>query len=700
MENFPAWVAANPIASFTILLFASLTIPPLVERLKLPGLVGLLLAGVVLGPYGLRLLDPDSETIKLLSDIGKIYLMFVAGLEIDMRAFRRTRNRSLSFGLATFLMPLITGTILGHVFGFGWNASILIGSLFASHTLLAYPLVQRLGVARNEAITVTVGATIFTDIGALLVLAICVSIHQGEFSWFSLPIQLGSLAIYSAAVLFGLDWLGKEYFRRTGNEEGNQFLFILLALFLASVGAQVIHIENIVGAFLAGLAVNDVLGHGAVKEKVEFVGGVLFIPFFFVAMGLLIDLPTFTQTLGTELLLVVAVVGGLVGSKFLAAFVVKGLHRYSWIEALSMGSLSLPQVAATLAAALVGFQVGLLTEAVFNSVIVLMLVTSVLGPVLTQRFASQLPMPDREADAIAPPVLPTTNGYSSPQSRQPMTVIVPVHNPATEPYLIEMATLLVRHQGGIVMPLAIAHASSSLNDAEFSAILQRNRAVLKQAVESSSNLGAKAHPLLRIDQDVALGISYAAKEQDADLVLMGYGDITTLQARLLGNIIDQVFRTSPCPVAVMRLLASPSSLTHILVPIWDILPHTLGMIAFARALAIANQGSVTVLSLFSPSISQAKQDEYRHQLTQHFHCQEEESLEKQNLTPGKTVLKFKAIASPDFTTVILRTAQHFDLVVLNATDIHPTRGLLTHDSATPIIQHLNRSMVLFSSPNE
>ena len=691
MENFPAWVATNPLASFTILLFASLTIPPLVERFKLPGLVGLLLAGVVLGPHGLKLLNPNSETIKLLSDIGKIYLMFVAGLEIDMRAFHRTRNRSLSFGLVTFLVPLATGTLLGQAFGFGWNASILIGSLFASHTLLAYPVVQRLGVVRNEAITVTVGATIFTDIGALLVLAVCISIHQGEFSWFSLFIQLGSLAIYAATVLLGLDRLGKEYFRRTGNEEGNQFLFILLALFLASVGAQFIQIDKIVGAFLAGLAVNDVLGRGAVKEKVEFVGGVLFIPFFFIAMGLLIDLPAFTETLASEFLLVAAVVMGLIGSKFLAALVVKQLYRYSWVETLTMGSLSLPQVAATLAATLAGLQAGLLTEAVFNSVIVLMLVTSILGPVLTQRFARQLPLPAIETEPGAQARLPV---FNTDQPSHAMTVMVPVQNPATEPYLMEMATLLARHQGGTVMPLAIAQTSASLNAPEFTETLQQNRALLHQAIESTTQVGIQATPLLRIDRDVGLGISHAAKEQDANLILMGYSNITTVQARLLGNVIEQVFRSSPCPVAVMRLSTSPKLLTRILVPIWDVSPQTLQLMALAQRIATANQGKVTILYHCSPSTDSAKQAELPLKLTQQLQT-------NQQWEPTLSAsVKIKAISNTDIATTVLRTAQHFDLIVLNAANVHPARGFIATDWGSFLLQSINCSIVLFSMPNE
>lgn len=277
----------SPIIAFTILLLVIFTVPPIFERIRLPGLFGLLIAGVVLGENGLNLLNSESETIKLLSEIGKVYLMFVAGLEIDLGQFRKTKNRSIGFGSLTFLVPLIAGVIVGRLFNFSWNTSVLIGSLLASHTLLAYPIVSRLGVVTNEAVTVTIGATIFTDTGALLVLAVCVGIHGGEFTALSLITLLIGLAIYSAVVLFGFDWAGKEFFRRSGDEQGNQFLFILLALFIASVGAQVIGVEKIVGAFLAGLAVNDVLGRSPVKEKVEFIGSVLFIPCFFRGHGII-----------------------------------------------------------------------------------------------------------------------------------------------------------------------------------------------------------------------------------------------------------------------------------------------------------------------------------------------------------------------------------------------------------------------------
>lgn len=345
----------EPITTFVLLLAIVLITPPIFERFKLPGLVGLLMAGVLFGGSGLGWLSADSDIMKLFSEIGKIYLMFVAGLEIDMDLFQKTRDRALGFGAMTFAIPLLGGIAIGLFFGFGWLAAVLIGSLLASHTLLAYPIVQRLGIVGNEAVTVTVGATIFTDIGSLLVLAICLGVNQGDFSALKLAILLGSLTLYTIAVLVGLKQLSRLFFRRTGQDEGNQFLFVMLSVFLCALGAQLIGVESIIGAFLAGLAINSVIGDGPVKEKTEFLGSVLFIPMFFVAMGLLLDLDAFGDIL-QSINLPLMIVGTLLLTKGLASLGARFLYGYSRAETLTMWSLSIPQVAATLAAALVGYE--------------------------------------------------------------------------------------------------------------------------------------------------------------------------------------------------------------------------------------------------------------------------------------------------------------------------------------------------------
>lgn len=696
MEQLLSALPHNPLVAFTILLMVTLILPPIFEKLRLPGLVGLLFAGVILGKDGLHLLDPHSESIKLLSDIGKIYLMFVAGLEIDMAEFRRTKDRSLGFGIMTFLIPLLVGIFVSRLFNFSWNTSVLIGSLLASHTLLGYPIVQRLGVVKNQSVMVTIGATIFTDIGALLVLAICVSIHAGQFSAASLIFQLVALALYAVAVLFGLDWGGREYFRRTGDEESNQFLFVLFAVFLVSVAAQIINIDKIVGAFLAGLAINDVVGEGPVKEKVEFLGSTLFIPFFFVGMGLLLDIPSFLTTMQFQFPLVVGIVGGLIGSKFGAALTAKTLYRYSWHEGLTMWSLSLPQVAATLAAALVAYEAkntagqGLINEAVFNSVIVLMLVTSILGPVLTSKFAPKLPIPktvkedSQKSGTSLEEWLPQSH---SAMPSSPFRVVIPIYNPHTQRDLIEMGALIARRKSGFIVPVSIATAHVHMDDPQLNNHLQQSQALLERALQISQEFDVQAQPTIRIDDDVAHGISRTAREKDANLIIMGWSQNTGLRARLFGTVIDTIFWSSHCPVAVMRLLDKPINLHRLLVPVRDISPAIVGIIRFAQLLANANEGSVTLLHVCDRKTSPEQIASFKEELMAVI---EESGFQAK--------CKIKIIAHDDVGKVITRASTAFDLVILRSFRRRTAGGLAVSDLTTELLKKLTCSLVLFGEP--
>ena len=675
----------TPIVSFTILLAVILTVPPIFERLRLPGLVGLLVAGVILGPSGIKLLSSEDQIMNLFTDIGKIYLMFVAGLEIDLAEFRKTKERSLGFGLATFALPLIGGIVVGRLFGFGWNSSVLIGSLLASHTLLGFPIVNRLGVVTNEAVTVTIGATIFTDIAALLVLAICVSIHAGEFSIASLATQLITLGLYSATILFGLDWAGKEYFRRTGDEESNQFLFVLLAVFMASVGAQLINVDKIVGAFLAGLAVNDVVGRGPVEEKIEFVGSTLFIPFFFVGMGLLLDVQAFVESLTTNLGLTLGIVVALVIGKFLAAAIAKFLYRYSWNQTLTMWSLSMPQVAATLAAALASFSVGFISESVFNGVIVLMLVTSILGPLMTTTFASKLPQPKID--------LKPDNGlkkeeYPEDGLPHPFTVVVPVYNPLTVRYLVEMAALLARHESGFIVPLSIAQAHVHMDETEIDDAMRMSRRLVNRAVTISKEFQVEAKPDIRIDDDIAEGISRTAKEQNANLIVMGWSEISGLRARLFGNIINNVFWSCHCPVAVMRLLDEPINIHSILVPLKHLTPQTSREITFSLMFADTNQGEVIFLHVCDPRTTEQQINDFESQLS---------TLISQLGFNVKTTIK--TIRHDDISQVITEESKYVDLVILRSIRRRTAGGLTVSNVTMEVIQNLTCSMLLFGEPH-
>src|SRR5213594_3461787 len=349
--------------AFAVILF----VPPLCARVGLPAAVGLLLAGVAFGPNGLHVTKEGMPVLTFLAEVGKLLIMFFAGLEIDLAQAKRTGGHSLLFG-----------------------------SLLASHTLIGYPIVQRLGLGGKRIVAVTVGATVLTDIASLMVLAVCLPIHTSGFSTGSFAMQIIELAIYVPVVVFGLSAVGKWLFRRKGYTNEYQVGFTLMVIALAGVGAELINLEAIIGAFLAGLAVNRAIKKSEAKDELEFVGNLLFIPAFFIAIGARIDVPVFIGTLINNLSLVAAIVGGLVGTKFLAAFVTQRLVGYTQMEGLLMWSLSLPQVAATLAAAVVAYNaknaagVRLIDEPVINTVVVLMVATSVLGPMLTERFGRTL----------------------------------------------------------------------------------------------------------------------------------------------------------------------------------------------------------------------------------------------------------------------------------------------------------------------
>jgi Kef-type K+ transport system membrane component KefB/nucleotide-binding universal stress UspA family protein len=673
-----SFFSEEPIFSFALLLAVILIVPIGFERLRLPGVLGLLVAGIVLGPQGFRLLSSDSQMMMLLSDIGLLYLMFVAGLEIDLAQLHQVKNRSLGFGSFTFLFPLITGIAIGRIFHFDWNASLLLGSLLASHSLMTYPIVRRLGVVSNEAVTVTIGATIFTDIGALVVLAICLGIGTGEFTLLKLLSLLVSLTLYVVLILLGFDRAGREFLRRSGADEGSQFLFLLLAVFLAALGAKLIGVEKIVGAFLTGLAVNDAVGDGPVKEKVVFVGSVLFIPIFFVNIGLLIDLSAFLKSF-SSLALAVAIIVGLIGSKWLAAFLAKQCYGYSWREQLTMWSMSVPQVATTLAATLVGNQAGLLSDSVLNSVVMMMLVTATLGPLIVSRVAIGLPLP---AAALAEE-LDNLRFSENPQHR-PFLAMVPISNPETEQQLLEMAALLVQPEGGSLVPLSIALVPLHLESQRLAAAVQRSEKLLGRAVAISQALGVRVNPLLRIDERIALGISRAAQEQKANLIVMGWGDRTSLQARLFGNTIDNVFWTAPCPVAVVRLKTSPTNLRQILVPLENLSEASLLRLLLAQRIALANSAPVLALQFWAHPPDRQQRQQFRNQLSQ---------LLSPEMPPIK--LQMTVLAENERIKFILKRTISLDLVLLHV-ERHQTSSVLLslNDLTNQLLQQLPCSVIV------
>jgi Kef-type K+ transport system membrane component KefB len=396
------------LAKAAIALAVIVGVPPLSQRLKIPGVVGLLLAGVVIGPHGLQLISENHPIAGFFSQIGRLLLMFFAGLEIDLALLQKAKNRLYIFGLLTTLTPLLLGTCVGLLFGYAAVPAVVIGSLLASHTLLGLPIITKLGKAQLEPIIVTVGATVISDTLSLVVFSICVSIFKTGFSLPSLGLQLLEIAIFVPFILVGVSRAGGWLLKKFAADENAYFLIMLGILATAGVIANSINLPGIVGAFLAGLAVNAAVQHKPAKDKLEFFGNSLFIPIFFVVTGFLINPIKFFETMIGNYGLVVSVILALLLGKRIASEVAGRAFSYSPAARNTMWALTLPQVAATLAATLVAYDalnhVGerLLDDRMLNVVIVLMLTTATLGPVLTERFATKIISKHAQATSESP----------------------------------------------------------------------------------------------------------------------------------------------------------------------------------------------------------------------------------------------------------------------------------------------------------
>lgn len=394
------------LAKFAIGMAIIVGVPRLSRRARLPAVVGLLLSGVVIGPHGLDVIGQNRPIADFFAELGKLLLMFFAGLEIDLARFRQAQRRTMLFGLLTTLLPQLLGTAVGLLLGYGPLAAIVLGSLLASHTLLGGPIVTRLGVARLEPVTITFGATVISDTLSLLVFAVCLATYQSGFSVSVLVVQVVEIALFVPLILFGLSRLGAYVLRKFEDHEDAYFVVMLAIVAVAGVLAQTINLPGIVGAFLAGLAVNAAVHAKPAKEKLEFLGNSLFIPIFFIVTGFLIDPPAFLSSIIGNFPLIAGMIGALLVGKWLAVQLAGRAFAYSRAARKTMWSLTLPQVAATLAAALVAFDTfdpaghRLIDERLLNAVLVLMLTTAILGPVLTERFAPRMLEDDRSANSM------------------------------------------------------------------------------------------------------------------------------------------------------------------------------------------------------------------------------------------------------------------------------------------------------------
>jgi Kef-type K+ transport system membrane component KefB len=389
---------SGPVLEFLVL-FAVILLGPIVfSRLGLPGLIGLVLGGFLIGSHGLNLINAGNQTVPELGKLGLLYLMFVAGLELDLHVIKDHRRGTIAFGLIAFAIPFSLGASVAIVLGWSVPAICLLGALLSSHTLITYPTIRDAGLGGNPAIASAVGATVLTDTLALIVLAIVAGTQTGSGSVYVIVLEIA----LGFAVLILVGWLGLPrlvdvVLRQWASDRVARYLVVIVALLLMAMLAEVFGIEGIVGAFFAGLALNRLVpNEGPSMERIEFFGAAVFIPVFLVSIGLLLDPSVmFTgHTLGLAALMIVAALGG----KALACGLTGPLMGFSHWERLGMYVLTIPQAAATLAVSLIGFEIGVFGTTVVNAVLVLILVSIVVAAMLAQRVVASFP--DRTAAKV------------------------------------------------------------------------------------------------------------------------------------------------------------------------------------------------------------------------------------------------------------------------------------------------------------
>lgn len=528
-------LAQEPVGIFLIIMAVILIAPIFSQIFRLPGIVGLLAGGVIIGPHVLGLLHREGA-IELLGTVGLIYLMFSAGAEIDLNQFNRVKGKAALFGFLTFIMPQSIGTLLGFLLGFDLITAVLLGSMFASHTLVAFPIITRLGLTKNEAVSVTVGATIITDIAALLVLAAIAGIQGGDITPLFFVQLIVLLIIYTFAILWGVPYIGRIFFRRSQSIT-LEFQFVLVVIFIAAFVAELIGMEAIVGAFLAGLAINATIPHrSAVMGRVLFIGESFFIPIFLLSIGMIIDPSAFLTDERTLIISAGAVITIYV-SKYLASWITARLSGYSHDETMIMWGLSQAQAAATLAVTLVGVQIGLFDDTMVNAAVMTILFTCVTSPLLVEKYGNKIITANNSAP-VTKQTLPTFS-----------RILIPVANPATEGHLIRLADILTRANNGVLIPLSVVRIVNGKIDE-----LQNRNQILES--EAFSNPDSNIQPIRRADPSVAQGILSTALEHEVSAILMGWSGQSGFEQTLFGRMLDQVIWDANVPVFIGRLTES------------------------------------------------------------------------------------------------------------------------------------------------
>lgn len=545
----PTWI-------FLLVLLIILFAPMVLGRLRIPHIIGMILAGVVIGEHGFNILARDSS-FELFGKVGLYYIMFLAGLEMNMGDFKQNRGKAVVLGLLAFVIPMALGFITNMtVLKYGFITSVLLASMYASHTLVAYPIVIRYGVSRHRSVSIAVGGTAVTDTLTLLVLAVIGGLFKGESSemfWLWLVVKVIFLGFL---IIFFFPRIGRWFFRKY-DDNVMQFIFVLAMVFLGAGLMEFVGMEGILGAFLAGLVLNRLIPHvSPLMNHLEFVGNALFIPYFLIGVGMLIDIKILFGH-GDALKVAVVMTTVALASKWIASWLTQKIYKMKAIERELMFGLSNAQAAATLAAVLVGYNIilpdgeRLLNEDVLNGTIVLILFTCIISSFATERAARKLAMHEAQLD--------TENS----KKETPEKILIPVANPDTIDDLINLS-LLIRDskQKNNLLALNVINDNSSSERLELCG--KRN---LERAAMIAASADVSLSQVSRYDLNIASGIIHTAKEYEVTDVVIGLHRKVNIVDSFFGNLADSLLKGLHREVMIAKFLMPVNTLRRIIIAV-------------------------------------------------------------------------------------------------------------------------------------
>lgn len=544
----PTWI-------FFLVLVIILLAPILLSKLRIPHIIGMILAGVMIGEHGFNILERDSS-FELFGKVGLYYIMFLAGLEMNMEDFKSIRVKAIVLGLLAFIIPITLGFFSNiFILKYGVITSVLLASMYASHTLIAYPIVIRYGISRQRSVSISVGGTAVTDTLTLLVLAVISGMFKEEYSdmfWLWLVVKV---MLLSGLIIFLFPRIGRWFFRKY-DDNVVQFIFVLAMAFLGAGLMEMIGMEGILGAFLAGLVLNRLIPHmSPLMHHIEFVGNALFIPYFLIGVGMLINLRIlFGDAAALKVALVMTVMA--LVSKWIACWATQKIYRMSSLERELMFGLSNAQAAATLAAVLVGYNIilpggeRLLNEAVLNGTVVLILFTCVISSFVTERAARKMAVVE-DSEEMKLGQLEEEN------------VLIPMANPETIEYLMGMALVMKdpKRKGQFT-------ALNVINDgvASDSRRLAGKRQ-LEHAAMIATSAGVALNTVTRFDLNIASGIIYTLKECNASEVIIGLHRKATMVDSFLGNMTERLLKGTHRQVMIVKCLIPVNTMRRIIVAV-------------------------------------------------------------------------------------------------------------------------------------